>query len=115
MSEFKAVIVGENYSPVMNKSNGGQFRLVDCKITEDGPLKGLTVPGTLTIKNAEGKEKELREVGEEVTLYHTQLPSEKHKGGFMHFFEIGSGINTASMEELTNAFASINVASEQKV
>lgn len=115
MSEFKAVIVGDSYSPVFTKKNDGQYRLVDCEITEEGPLKGIVVSGTLTIKNAKGEEKELREKGEEVTLYHTQLPSEKQKGGFMHFFEIGTGNSTASMEELTNAFASIKVDDAQSM
>lgn len=100
---FKARVSGPA-SEVMNKSNGGAYVLHNCVITEEGPLKGLVVTGTRTIKNAEGVEKEGVNTNDEVQLFLTQVPSTQDPSKMQNFFEISTGL-TASQDEINAKLA----------
>ncbi len=96
---FKATIKGNASEQVWTKSNGAEYVLIQCLITE-GPLKGQLVSGTRTIKSKEGKEKSIPSIGDNITLYHRALPSTSGSG-YKHFFEISSGVMSASDDTLT--------------
>ncbi len=93
---FKAKVVGSQSKP-MTKANGAIYVLMNCQILE-GPAKGLIVAGTRTIVNAEGEDKEIPSMGDEVILYRSVLPSTKEEGKYVNFFEISLGNITASNE-----------------
>jgi hypothetical protein len=96
---FKAAVKSAP-SKTMSKSNGSDYVLINVELL-DGPAKGKIVAATRTIKNVDGKEKSVPAIGEEVTLYHQVLPSTQVPGKFVHFFEISTGMVSASNDELT--------------
>ena len=102
MNTYKAQITS-NPSKVMTKANGSEYVLLNALILE-GPAKGKTVASTRTIKNVEGVEKSVPEIGTEVTLYHQALESSSQPGKFVHFFEVSTGQVQASNDELTDIF-----------
>lgn len=75
----------------------------------DGPAKGKVVFATRTTKNAEGEEKSIPPVGAEVTIYHTQVPSNRPEdnGKLVNFFDIGTGAIT-DQDTLNDIFGDIN-------
>ena len=103
---FKAKVTGVG-SETRQKSNGGEYVLQNCIITE-GPLAGKTVLGTRTTKNADGKTKEQVPVNTEVQLFLTRVESTNGEGMF-NFFEISAGL-TASQDELNALLDQGNVA-----
>ena len=107
---FKAQIKGNASEQVFTKSNEGEYVLIQCLITE-GPLKGQVVSGTRTIKNAEGAVKTVPAIGDSVTLYHRAMPSTTGSG-YKHFFEISTGVLSASDDALT---ALLNLGAEPAV
>lgn len=94
---FKAKTVG-TVSQEFSKSNGGAYVLQNCEITE-GPLKGTIVSGTRTVKNADGKTKELVPINTEVILHLTRVPSTTDPTKMQNFFEISTGLS-ASQDEI---------------
>ena len=100
---FKARVSGVA-SEVMSKSTGATYVLHNCEITEAGPLKGLVVTGTRTLKNAEGKEKEGVNINDEVQLFLTQVPSTQDPSKMQNFFEISTG-STASQDDINARLA----------
>ncbi len=117
-TKFTAVVTGKA-SQEFSKSNGGAYVLQNCEI-KDGPLAGLVVSGTRTIKNADGATKEPIEVGSEVVLYLSQIPSTQDPTKMKNFFEISTGAS-ASDEEINArlaqamAGANSNALAEQAV
>lgn len=101
---FKA-IVESGASKEVVKKNGGSYVLHNCKITE-GPLAGLVVTGTRTVKNAQGKAKEAVSVGTAVQLYLTRVPSTQDPSKMVNFFEISTGMS-ASQDEINAKLALI--------
>lgn len=99
---FKA-IVKSGASAVQSKTNGGQYVLHNCEITE-GPLKGLVVTGTRTVKNAQGKAKEPVALNTEVMLHLTRVPSTQDPSKMVNFFEISTGMS-ASQDEINAKLA----------
>lgn len=102
MSTMKAIIKGQA-SKVMSKSNGAEYVLINCLIL-DGPAKGSVVAGTRTVVNAEGIEKSIPSIDDEVTLHHSVVPSTSKPGSFVHFFEISTAMQTESNDALTALF-----------
>ena len=96
---FKATIKGNASEQVWTKSNGAEYVLIQCLIT-DGPLKGQLVSGTRTIKSKDGKTKSIPSIDDNITLYHRALPSTTGSG-YKHFFEISTGVMSASDDTLT--------------
>jgi hypothetical protein len=99
---FKA-IVKSGASAIQPKNNGGQYVLHNCEITE-GPLKGLVVTGTRTVKNAQGKTKEPVALNTEVMLHLTRVPSTQDPSKMVNFFEISTGMS-ASQDEINAKLA----------
>lgn len=98
-------------SKEFSKSNGGAYVLQNCEITE-GPLKGTIVSGTRTIRNADGKAKELVGVNTEVVLHLTRVPSTTDASKMQNFFEISTGLS-ASQDEINaklDAMLALNTA-----
>ena len=85
---FKAVVTSKA-SKTFPISNGNEFVYIKVQL-EEGAAKGLTVLAfRTTLSN--GVEKSIPKKGEEVIVYHTQLPSTKDLGENLHFFEISTG------------------------
>lgn len=108
-TKFVAVVTGKP-SQTFNKSNGGAYVLQNCEI-KDGPLAGLVVSGTRTIKNADGATKEPIEVGTEIVLYLSQQPSLQDPTKMKNFFEISTGASASDDEinaRLAGALAGAN-------
>jgi hypothetical protein len=99
---YKGIIKSQG-SKTLPKSNGGTYILMDVELL-DGKAKGLTVAGTRTTLTKDSVVKSVPEIGTEVTVHHKMLPSTKELGKYAHFFEISVGGNTATNEELSNAF-----------
>lgn len=118
MSNYKAKIVSVS-AEIKTKSNGGQTQLCQALITE-GPLKGLTVLSSRTIRNAEGVDKPAVTPGQEVQLYHTQLESTTNPGTMQNFFEVSTGLG-ASQDDINARLAAamgvnnVNALAEQAV
>ena len=110
MNTYKAKVTSSP-SKIMNKSNGSEYVLQNVQILE-GPAKGKIVAGTRTIKNAEGVEKSVPEIGAEVTVYHQALESSQKPGKYVHFFEISTSQPQASMDELTALFGEETVKAQ---
>lgn len=102
MANYSAKIVSIS-NEIKTKSNGGQVQLCQALITE-GTLKGLTVLAQRTIKNAEGVEKALVTVNQEVKVYHSQLESTTNPGTMQNFFEVSTGLG-ASQDEINARLA----------
>ena len=101
-NSFKG-IVKSNGSDVLTKSTGAQYVLMNVEITE-GPAKGLVVCATRTTVTAEKIVKSIPAMETEVTLYHTVVPSTKAGEKNQHFFEIGTGMQTANNTALDAVF-----------
>lgn len=97
--ELKAIVSG-TASKTMTKSNGAEYVLINCEITE-GPAKGKIVAGTRTTINADGIEKSIPEVGQEVVLHVTAVDSTSQPGKLVIFYEIGTN-STASHDEMAD-------------
>lgn len=110
---YKAVVVGEP-TKVMEKSNGAKSVLINVQLL-DGPGKGVIVAGTRTILNAKGEEKSIPSKGEEISVYHTTVPRRDDPSKPMHFFEISTGITSASQDELTAIFGDVIEETAQKL
>ena len=100
--QFKAKTQGVS-SKEFSKTNGGAYVLQNCVITE-GPLKGLVVSGTRTIKNADGKAKELVPTDTEVILHLTRVPSTQDPSKMQNFFDISTGLS-ASQDDINAKLA----------
>ena len=87
------------------KSTGATYSGMNVLIM-DGPAKGLVVLATRTTKTAQGVMKKLPELGQEVVLYHSILPSTKPGEKNQHFFEIGMGTLSATNADLDAIFVS---------
>lgn len=96
-------IIKSKPSKVLPKSNKGQYVLLDCLITS-GKATGMLVTGTRTVLTKDAEVKEIPEIGTEITLYHTVLPSTKEGEKNVHFFEISLRGDTASNAELDDIF-----------
>ncbi len=101
-NSFKGIVKKAN-DAVLSKVNGAQYVLVNVEITE-GPAKGLVVLATRTTLTAEKVVKAIPAIDEEVVLYHTVVPSTREGEKNQHFFEIGTGIQTASNTALDSVF-----------
>ena len=101
-NSFKG-IVKSNGSDVRAKATGAQYVLMNVEITE-GPAKGMVVLATRTTVTAEKVVKDIPALEAEVTLYHTVVPSTRQGEKNQHFFEIGTGIQSASNSALDTAF-----------
>lgn len=97
---FTAVVTSKP-STVQTKSNDAQYVIHSCEITEEGPLNGISVPAARTILNGEGAEKAGVEVNQEVVLYMTMYTNPQ--GKIEPRFEISTGSNTATSEEIMAA------------
>ena len=97
---YSAIVAGKA-SKVFTKSNGNEFVYIQVEL-QDGAAAGHTVLGMRTTLSA-GVDKEIPAEGEEVTVYHTKLPSTKEAGKFVHFFEISmnGGGEITSNDELS--------------
>lgn len=98
-NQFKGIVRSEA-SKVMAKSNGSSYVLINVEIIE-GPAKGKIVASTRTTTNANGDEKAIPALGQEVTLWHQCLENNSVPGKFVHFFEIQTGIVATSNDELS--------------
>jgi hypothetical protein len=116
---FRA-IVDTRASKAMPKSNGGEYVLHTCTITEVPDAKlaaliGKPVTGTRTtkvVRDGAVVEKDGVEQGQEVTLYYSAVP--KNDGsGMKHFWEIATQPIATSDEELDAFFAGAEVLSSQ--
>lgn len=107
MSTFKARIVSAPSAP-RAKSNGGESVGIQAEILE-GPAKGHIVWGTRTTKNAEGKEKDIPKIGDEVILHYSTMPSTKEPGKFQAFFEIATGANVTDNDALVALLGTVEV------
>lgn len=96
-------IVKSAGSKSMPKSNGATYVLMSVLVT-DGKAKGLTVLATRTTSTKDNVVKSTPEIGEEVTLYHTVVPSTREGEVNQHFFEISVGLASATNAELDAAF-----------
>lgn len=96
-------IVKSAGSKSMPKVNGATYVLMNVLITS-GKATGLTVLSTRTTKTKDGIDKVLPEIGDEITLYHSVVPSTKAGEKNQHFFEISMGMDTASNADLDAAF-----------
>ncbi len=67
---FKAVLLTAP-SSVQYKNNEArsEYVIFNAEITEEGPMKGAVITGAFTIKNAQGKTKEVPNKGDEVAVY----------------------------------------------
>jgi len=106
MEKFRAVVKSAatfTGNKTFDNGNIGKYNLHNVQIL-DGPLKGITVPGTQTIVNKMGKTKEPVGVGQEVIVFHRAEPKADGKG-VKHFFEISTGEMSASDDEITALLA----------
>ena len=107
---YKAIIVGPA-TQVYEKTNGSEYVFFKAEILE-GPGIGLIALATRTVMvlsktetDSEGNPvkvyKSQPDLDQEVTLYHTKLPSTKTVGKFQHFWEIsmGDGLQIASQDD----------------
>lgn len=99
---MKAVIKSAP-SATMSKSNGSTYCLVSALVM-DGPAKGLLVTATRTLSNKDGVAKKSVAINDEVTLYHSMLPSTTGAGN-AHFFEVSIGMETVANSVLDKLFA----------
>ena len=109
MSNYKAKIVSVS-KETLTKSNGGKTQLCQALITE-GPLTGMTVLASRTLRNASGAEKSPVSAGQEVEVYHSQLPSTSNPGTMQNFFEVSTGLG-ASQDDIN---AKLNAAVSREV
>jgi|GEM_PF-5186695 len=103
---FKATIKGDA-SPTFSKSNGGSYVLHNAEVTSEGPLKGMIVAGTRTLKNASGDAKKPVSVGDEVTL-HLQIVTNA-EGSKKPFFEIATGAMSTADADIIAALGLQNL------
>lgn len=104
---FKGVIAGESTRQI-TKSNGAVYVLHKVEITEGpAPLIGKVVDGTYTIINSKGTEKEPLLMGQEITVYHSAVPSIKDPAIMQHFFEISTSVPSTSQQELNDIFSAL--------
>lgn len=103
MSAYKAVIIGGAIF-TKQKSNGATYSCLNVSI-EDGPAKGLVVLATRTTITKDGLVKILPVIGDAVTVYHTVVPSTKEGEKNQHFFEISTGIMSATNSDLDTVFS----------
>jgi len=99
---YKAIIKSAP-SKILPKANGAQYVLMSAEITE-GPAKGVVVTATRTVLTKDSVTKETPDLNQEVTLYHSIIPSTKEGEKNAHFFEISLGNETASNNELDKVF-----------
>ena len=99
---YKA-IVKTNGSKTLAKSNGGTYVLQNVEIQE-GPAKGVIVLASRTTLTKDGVIKSVPEIGTEIVVYHTIVPSTKEGEKNQHFFEIGSANDTADNTTLDAIF-----------
>lgn len=111
MSTFKARIVSEPTAP-REKQNKAISVGIQAEILE-GPAKGHIVWGTRTIKNREGKEKSIPEIGDEVILHYSTMPSTKEPGKYQAFFEIATGAIVTDNDALV-AMLGLGVEADQQ-
>ena len=102
METYKAII-RSTPSKELEKSNGGKYVLLNAEIL-DGPATGAIVAATRTTLNVDGLEKDIPEIGTEVTLYHQALESSIEPGKYVHFFEISTGTAQTSNDDLSDMF-----------
>lgn len=94
-------------SKTMPKSNGGSYVLHNAQITSEGPLKGMIVTSTRTMKNASGDTKKGVEVDQEVTLHLTVLTNAE--GKVKPFFEIATGSTATADADIIAALGLQNI------
>ena len=97
---FKATVTSVA-SKTMTKSNDAEYVIHSCEITEEGPLKGISVPAARTIKNGEGEDKAGVDKDQEVVLYLSMYTNKD--GNVEPRFEISTGSNTATSSEIMAA------------
>ena len=90
-------------SKVMTKSNGATYVLINVLITS-GKAIGLTVLATRTTMTKDAVIKSVPQIDDNVTLYHSVVPSTKEGEKNQHFFEISTGSDTATNAELDAIF-----------
>lgn len=95
-------------SKTMVKNNAGksEYVIYNAQILADGPMKGFTVTGAFTIKNAQGERKTAPNKGDIVTLYADVVNGKP-------LFEIGSErVETTSDADILGALAGLGIQSQ---
>lgn len=96
-------IVKTTASPEMTKVTGKKYVLYNVELME-GKGKGMLVPASRTLQDAEGKDKPLPELGQEVVVYLSTQPDREDNTKNVYFFEIGLTPMSASQDELRAIF-----------
>ena len=99
---IKAVVKSVT-SQVFSKSNGAEYVLCNCELIE-GKGIGLVVPAQRTILTPTKESKPTPNIGDEVVVYHSAVPSKEDPTKLTHFFDIGMRAGTASQDELRAIF-----------
>lgn len=90
---------------IRQKTNGKSYIIGTAEINVKG--KTLNVTFQYTLEDAKGESKEMLQIGQNVILYHSALPSTKEEGGTQHFFEVARGVVASSNAEISEVLGSV--------